>query len=178
MVFRSTCLLLLFVLFAGQLFAECKATLGEKPTIEGLRLGMSASQVNEVIRGVGKVKIKKDGHYSFFKTKLKNKKRGRFVGLRSIFLRFYDKQLYQIEFFFHENRYSNEVGQFVSKFSKENAFPADIFTIEHGYAVAQCVGFSLRADTKLNPHITMTEDAVAEKVAAEAPSPTNLLGTE
>ena len=110
------------------------------------------------------MKVKPTGQRTFLKTKIKPSAKGGLNGIRSIFLRFFDGRLYQTEIFYHKGSKPQDLSAFSKDYSTRNRFPFDHWKIKYGYAVAKCAGFTLRADTILNPHIEITDELTLEKV--------------
>lgn len=144
---------------------KCELNLTEAPTLQNLRLGMSPNDARNVLKL--KVKADKRGQSTFFKNYIKKKAKGNLIGIRAIYLRFYNRKLYQIEFFFEQNYRWQNLESLLVDYSATNNFPREFWQTEYGYADANCNGFSLDADYKLNPHIQLTNDAIAEIVEKE-----------
>lgn len=144
---------------------KCELNLTEAPTLKNLKLGMSPVEARNVL-GI-KVKADKEGQSTYFQNYIKKKAKGKLAGIRAIFLRFYDAQLYQIELFYEEPYAWQNLESLLDYYSAKNNFPGEFWLTEYGYAEANCNGFSLDADYKLNPHIQLTNDAVAEVVEKE-----------
>ena len=84
-----------------------------------------------------------------------------------------------MEFFYSDAAdTSGGVEDFVQRFAAGNGFALENFEIKHGYAKAKCDGFSIRANKKLNSHITITDDQAAAKAKDQSGSITDLLDTE
>ncbi len=155
------------LLLSANLFAQqkCELNLSEAPTLQNLRLGMSPVEARNVL-GI-KVKAEKEGQSTYFQNYIKKKAKGNLTGIRAIYLRFYDAKLYQIEFFYEQNYRWQNLDNLIDNYSVKSNFPREFWLTEYGYADANCNGFSLDADYKLNPHIQLTNDAIAEIVEAE-----------
>ncbi len=149
------------VLLAADASAQCTLTFAEAPTLVNLRLGMSPAEVNSALNGAARVKVKKDGQYSYFKSYLKKgKAKGILTGARAFYVRFFDKRVYQIEIFYHNEFQSTDLESFVRSFSARTNFNFGNFKIENGYAKAECEGFTVAADTILNPHLELTDEGI------------------
>jgi hypothetical protein len=144
---------------------KCELTLNEAPVLQNLRLGMSSDEASNVL-GI-KVKIKSVGQRTFFKNYLKQNAKGRLIGTRAMFLRFYEGKLYQIEFFYDQAYRWQTLESLLEDYSMQNNFPKEFWQTKYGYANANCNGFSLNADYILNPHIQLTNDGIAELVEEE-----------
>ncbi len=160
----TTFLILIFAIvgFAQQ---KCELTLNQSPTLQNLKLGMSPFEAKNIL-GI-KVKAKKQGQSTYFQNYIKKKAEGKLAGIRAIFLRFYDAKLYQIELFYEEPYAWQNLESLIDDYSVKNNFPKEFWSTEYGYADANCNGFSLDADYKLNPHIQLTNDAIAKFVEKE-----------
>lgn len=155
------------LLLSANLFAQqkCELNLSEAPTLQSLRLGMSPLEARSIL-GI-KVKGKKKGQSTFFQNYIKKKAKGNLTGIRAIYLRFYDAKLYQIEFFYEQNYRWQNLDNLLDDYSASRNFPREFWQTEYGYSEADCNGFSLDADYKLNPHIQLTNDGIAELVEKE-----------
>jgi hypothetical protein len=111
-----------------------------------------------------KVKVKPDGQRVFFKNYIKKKAKQNLTGLRAIFLRFYDGKLYQIELFYNKEYRWQSLENFLNDYSSQNNFPGEYWQTEYGYSKANCKGFTIDADYVLNPHIQLTDDAIANLI--------------
>ena len=145
--------------------AECKLTIPESPPIAAVRLGMSPEDVNAALAGAARVKVKSDEQTSYFKSFRKpGKAKGALKGARAFFVRFFERRVYQVEIFYHEGSRPTNLESFVEAYSNASGFPQSTFVIKHGYATAKCDGFVIRADTKLNPHIEITDEVALKKL--------------
>ncbi len=156
--------------FTTNTFAQevCDLTLEQSPTLQNLKLGISPIKASNIL-GI-KVKVKPEGQRSFFKNYIKKKAKGNLVGIRALFIRFYDNKIYQIEIFYEKDYRWQDLETFLSDYSTNNNFQENLWQTEHGYSKANCQGFSLDADYVLNPHIQLTNDAIAkivEQIRAE-----------
>ena len=155
--------LLLAASFSAQ--EKCRLNLPESPTLQNLKLGMSETEARNVL-GI-KVKADDEGQSTFFQNYIKKKAKGKLIGTRALYLRFYNARLYQIEFFYEENYRWPDLENLLDDYSARQNFARDLWNLEYGYATAECDGFSLAADYILNPRIQLTDDTIAEIVAAE-----------
>jgi len=144
---------------------KCELALEQAPMLQNLRLGMLPQEVTSALKL--KLKVKTKGQKSFFKSYAKKKAKRNLAGIRAIFLRFYDGKLYQIEFFYEKDYRWQNLESLLDYYSTQNNFPKEFWQNEYGYASADCKGFSLDADYILNPHIQLTNDAIAELVEKE-----------
>lgn len=155
------------LIFSMTIFAQqkCELTLDQSPTLQNLSLGMSPIEARSLL-GI-KVKADKEGQSTYFQNYIKKKAKGNLTGIRAIFLRFYDAELYQIELFYEKPYRWQNLDSLLDDYSLQNNFSREFWHTEYGYAEANCNGFSLDADYKLNPHIQITNDAIDEIVEKE-----------
>lgn len=125
---------------------------------------MTPDEVNAVLSGAARVKVKKDSRYTFFKNYLKNNAKGVLSGARAFYIRFYERRVYQIELFYNRGYRWQELKTFVGDYSNSAGIALENFEFKNGYATAECVGFTIKADYILNPHIEITDDVVKERV--------------
>jgi hypothetical protein len=158
-------ILLLSVAISAQ--EKCDLTIRDAPRLLKLTLGMSSTEVNKAFGRDLKVKVKPKGQRSFFRNYIKKSARGSLQGIRALFLRFHNGLLYQIELFYNDDYNSSDLTTFINKYSAKNNFPVSLWRIKHGYAKVKCNGFSLKADSILNPHIEMTDEATYGRIETE-----------
>jgi hypothetical protein len=144
---------------------KCELNLSQSPTLQKLKLGMTPSEASNVL-GI-KVKVKPEGQRSFFRNYIKKKAKGNLTGIRALFVRFYDGKIYQIEIFYEKDYRWQTLESMIDDYSASNNFPKEFWLNEYGYAKANCKGFSIDADYILNPHIQISEDAIAELVESK-----------
>jgi len=160
-------LVILSILFFSSLAVaqeECKLTLSEAPTLLNLRLGMTVGEVNSVLGGDLKVKVKTEGERTFFKNYIKKPAKGSLTGIRAVYLSFLEGRLYQAELFYEEDYRWPDLDSLLRSYSSDAAFSYDFWKVKNGYARARCDGFSLDADRVLGAHIQLTDDASMARV--------------
>lgn len=164
---RKIIILITIFLFTVNISAKekCELTLDSSPTLQKLKLGISPKESSSIL-GI-KVKVKSEGQRAFFKNYIKKKAKGNLTGIRALFLRFYNAKLYQIEIFYEKDYRWQNLEEFLTYYSSNNSFSKDFWKTKYGYSKATCKGFSLNADYILNPHIQLTDDAIAEIVEKE-----------
>ena len=161
-------LLVLLIVLTGDSSAQCDLVIEDSPKMVGLRLGMTAAEVNAALGGAAKVKVKTDGQYSYFKSYLKKgKSKGVLTGARAFYVRFYNKRLYQVEIFYHRDYRWNSLESLISDYSSESGFPFEYWKTKHGYATAKCDSFTVKADYILNPHLEISNEAVVDAIEKE-----------
>ena len=162
--YLTTCLILLLAMqLSAQ--AKCELVLGEAPTLQHLKLGMTETETR---RAIGlKVKAGETGQSTFFKNYIKSKAKRNLTGVRALYLRFYNERLYQIEFFYEPDYRWQNLENLLDDYSAKNNFPREFWESKYGYASADCAGFSLKANYQLNPHIQLTDKRIAEIVKSE-----------
>jgi len=158
----------LFLIGAVIAQEKCELTIGDSPRLLNLKLGMNLAETNAALGGDLRVKVKPNGQRSFMRNYRKKTPKGSLRGIRALFLRFFDERLYQIEIFYNKEDRPMDLTAFANNYSAKSSFPANLWKIKYGYATAKCVGFTLRADTILNPHIELTDENGLEKIAAAA----------
>lgn len=157
------------------LFAPCVAQepcglkLNQSPAVQGLRLEMPPEQVRSIL-GL-KVKVsKKTGEGVFFQNFIKDAPPASLKGVRAIYLRFFNRKLYQIEIFYESRFDIKTVEQFTASLSKNLNLPASAWQNVKGRQEIKCDGFTIIADNVLNPRVELTDDlglAAFEKAQAD-----------
>ena len=137
----------------------CSRSLGEAPALVGFRLGMSIEQTQTALGSRFKIPKKKTGEGSLFQNFSGEQPPANLSGVHALFLRFFDFKLFQIEIFYEESAKPNKLVEFTEALSTDFAMPPAAWTIEKGRAVLDCGDFTVTADTLLNPHVELTDDA-------------------
>jgi len=139
----------------------CNKSLNEAPPLFGLRLGMSFAEAQAVLgRGI-KLPRKKSGEGSFFQNFIDQPAPGNLTGVRALFLRLFNHRIYQIEIFYEDGGQSVKLEDFINRLSATLPLPASAWTFEKGQAIMDCGSFTARADTILNPHVELTDNAAS-----------------
>lgn len=144
----------------------CDLTPNDAPTVFGLRLQMTPAQVKTVFGKKLKLNVKRKG--TFFQNFIDKPPPAFLTGVRALYLRFFDRKLYQIEVFYQneierESAAPSEIKttEFVNQLSANFNLPgiAAWDTKDKRYYKLTCDGFSLAADRVLNPHVELTDEA-------------------
>ena len=138
--------------------SKCSLELSNAPTLLGLRLEMSPDEVRGVFGGKLKIKVKKEG--TFFQNYIEKKPPPSLPNVRALYLRFFDRKLYQIEIFYELQNKRQTLEEFITEFSARLNLPTDLWTKKHGTAEINCAAFSLTADNVLNPRIELTDKPI------------------
>jgi len=164
---KSLVLVLLLVSSATFVSARPSCTPIEQTSeiLFNLRLGNSVPEVSQILGKGLKIKTKSDGDYRFFQNYIGKKPPANLTGVRAFYLRFFEKKLYQIEFFYEETKYPTEINDFAQIISNQLNLPFSEWTFAHRQAVRKCGEISFKADYQLNPRIELTNEAIREKVA-------------
>lgn len=128
-----------------------------------LKLGMTVDEVNQRF-GNFKIKIKNNDDYRFFQNYIDRKPPKNLNGVRTIYLRFFEKRLYQIEIFYEENKYPADIKSFSEIVSNQLNLPIADWKFAHRQAVYKCAEKSLTIDYQLNPRVELTNEIVKKQV--------------
>lgn len=165
-IMKLIVLAFLLSVFVGPCAAQekCDFNFEKAPVLLNLKLQMSPQEAQSVLgRGV-KVKIKKNGQRTFFQNFIKNPAPPLLNGVRALYLRFFDRRLYQIEIFY-ENR---SKWQTLEDFTKDLApiFETSAVSWQKapGKRILNCAGTTLIVDKVLNPRIEVTDEKTRRKV--------------
>ena len=158
---------LIFLLFlsVGSAAAEdCGEISKTSEALLNLQLGMSVNMVKTRFSRL-KLKVKNDQDYRFFKNYINKKPPLGLEGVRALYLRFFEKKLYQIEIFWEENKYPAVIKDFAETVSKQMNLPLDDWKFAHRQATLRCGKTSLAVDYQLNPRIELTDLNTEEKLS-------------
>ena len=160
-------ILILFLLICiAPAAAQKECDVRNAPALLNLNLGISTAQARNANNRKLKVKNENDGEYTFFENYIDKSPKGILEGLKAVYLRFYKGKLFQIELFYKDKYKWQNLSQLIGDYSAQNNFPNDFWTIDYGYAKADCAGFALKADYILNPHIQLTDEEIFRQVEA------------
>ena len=125
---------------------------------------MSPEQARSVFGRDLKIKIKKNGERTFFQNYIKQPAPNSLRGVRALYLRFFDRRLYQIEIFYEPQPNLKTLEDIAAALSSQLNFPAADWKIENNRAETVCGETSLVADHILNPRVELTDETVRAKV--------------
>lgn len=157
-------ILFLFVFSLPILAQEnCFQITNTSEVLLSLNLGMTVDEVNKRFKNL-KIKIKNNNDFRFFQNYIDKKPPQELSGVRAIYLRFFEKRLYQIEIFWEEDKYPSDIKNFTEIVSNQLNLPVEDWKFAHRQAVLKCAETTLKADYQLNPRIELTDDSVLKKV--------------
>ena len=139
---------------------NCDMSRQTAPLLLQLRIGMSPEQSQTVFGKALKIKIKKNGERTFFQNYIKKPAPGSLRGVRALYLRFFDRKLYQIEIFYEPRIELNTLGKVVNLLSSQLNLPIDDWQTKNNRAEIKCGEISLVTDYILNPRIELTDATI------------------
>lgn len=142
----------------------CELTSKTAPLLLDLRIGMSPEQTQAIFGRDLKIKIKKKGERTFFQNYIKNPAPPLLRGVRALYLRFFDRSLYQIEIFYEPRLKLNALENLTAALSSQLNFSAADWETKNNRAVLNCGEISLVADYVLNPRIELTDEIVRAQI--------------
>jgi hypothetical protein len=128
---------------------------------------MSIEQTQESLGRRYKIPKKKTGEGSFFQNFEGEQPPADLSGVHALFLGYFDFKLYQIELFYEDTAKPSKLDDFTQTLSTDLALPPAAWTVERGKATMNCGDFILTADTLLNPHVELTDDALSKAFQAK-----------
>ncbi len=158
-------LLLLFFPAARAAQEVCELKSKTAPLLLNLTIGASPEQARANFGKDLKIKIKKSGERTFFQNYIKKPAPERLGGVRALYLRFYDRKLYQIEIFYEPRADLPNLETIVNALSAQLNFPVAVWRIENNRAEIKCGEVSLIADNVLNPRVELTDETVRAAIA-------------
>lgn len=157
----------MFSTFVATAQQPCDLTAKSAPLLLNLQIGMSPENSQAVFGRELKIKIKKKGERTFFQNYIKNPAPASLQGVRALYLRFFDRTLYQIEIFYEPRADLKTLDEITNALSSQLNLPASNWQIENNRAETICGEISLAADNILNPRIELTDRTLRAKVEAE-----------
>lgn len=163
---KLTAAILFLLVFVAVAAAQETCELSSKTAtlFLNLQIGMSPEQAQNVFNKDLKIKIKKNGERTFFQNFIKKPAPNSLHGIRALYLRFFDRRLYQIEIFYEPRQDLITIEEITRVLSVQLSFPASAWQIESNRAEIKCGEISLVADNILNPRIELTNEAIRAKV--------------
>jgi hypothetical protein len=143
---------------------NCQLEAKTAPLLLNLRIGMSPDEARSVFGKDLKIKIKKNGERTFFQNYIKKPAPASLRGVRALYLRFFDRRLYQIEIFYEPRSDLQTLEAIINALSSQLNFFSSNWQIENNRAAINCGSISLIADNILNPRIELTDEIVRAKI--------------
>ncbi|MCY7345424.1 MAG: hypothetical protein LH614_04315 [Pyrinomonadaceae bacterium] len=150
----------LVFIVAGTAQTNCEFNSKPAPLLLNLQTGMSPEQAQSVFGKALKIKIKKNGERTFFQNYIKKPAPDVLRGVRALYLRFYDRKLYQIEIFYEPRNDLKTLEEVVNALSAQFNLPVADWQIKDNRAQINCGEIALVADYILNPRIELTDEIV------------------
>ena len=157
----------LVFIVAGTAQTNCEFNPKPAPLLLNLQTGMSPEQAQSVFSKALKIKIKKNGERTFFQNYIKKPAPESLRSVRALYLRFFDRKLYQIEIFYEPRNDLKTLAEIVNALSAQLNLPAAEWQIENKRAEIKCGANSLVADDVLNPRIESTDETIRAAVEQE-----------
>ena len=136
------------------------------PLLLNLQIGMSPAEAQTIFGVDLKIKIKKSGERTFFQNFIKKPAPDSLRGVRALYLRFFDRRLYQIEIFYEPRTDLPTLETIADALAAQLNFPISDWQIKNNRAEIVCGETSLVADYILNPRVELTNETVRAKVEA------------
>ena len=153
------CVTFTFLFATGIAQPPCGRSIAESPSLAGFRLGMSIDETQAALGSKYKIPKKKTGEGSYFEDFAKAPAVGDLSGVHALFLRFFNFKLYQIEIFYEDPAKPKKLEEFTQSLSSNLDLPPDAWHFKNQRAEINCGDFAVTADTLLNPHVELTDDA-------------------
>ncbi len=125
---------------------------------------MTAPEAQNAVGKKLKVKVKKKGERTFFQNFIKKPPPNTLMGVRALYLRFFNGTLYQIEIFYDEKTDWKIVAATAEFLPAKLNLAQSLRENTLNRIESKCVGFSLVADNVLNPRIELTDETIRAQV--------------
>lgn len=162
----SVLLFLVFTLSNASASAQENCPLPDSPALFGLKLGMSPEEAQAVVGSKLKIKFKTTGEKTIFQNYIEESPPAPLAGTRALYLRFFDRRLYQIEIFYQEIPSVKTLEDFTNSVAAKWNFPVSAWQREEIKSVINCENFSVVAMKILNPKIEITDETAGAKIEA------------
>lgn len=157
-------LLALFSAYSAPARSSCDLKSIAAPLLLNLQTGISPEQAQAILGRAVKIKIKKTGERTFFQNFIKKPAPASLRGVRALYLRFFDRALYQIEIFYEPQSNFRSLDDIAAGLSSQFNLSDSDWTIENNRARAICGEISLIADNVLNPRVELTDETTRSRV--------------
>lgn len=163
---KLSCLVFFFLVPAVAAAAQEMCELASKtaPILLNLQIGMSPEQARAIFGRDLKIKVKKHGERTFFQNFIKKSPPASLNGVRALYLRFFDGELYQIEIFYEARRNFDSLEAITNSLAAQLSFPIADWQIDNNRARIKCNEISLVADNILNPRIELTNETIQAEI--------------
>lgn len=152
--------------FAARAQEACGWTNKTASIILNLRLGMTTEEAQTALGKDLKIKLKAKGDYRFFQNYIDKNPPPGLRGVRALYLRFFERRLYQIEIFYNED-FSPALENFAARLAAQLNFSPSEWIYENKRALIRCGENSLAADYVLNPRVELTDETALSKVSEQ-----------
>jgi hypothetical protein len=165
----KTILLLLLIIFfttPSSVKAQevCNLRTATAPVILNLKVGMSLEQVNSIFARNLKIKIKKSGQRTFFQNFIKKPAPPSLNGVRALYLRFFNRELYQFEIFYENKSEWQTLADFTNNLTANLNLPEATWENVKGQNTLNCSQITLVADKILNPRVEITDTSILAEI--------------
>lgn len=159
---KSLLIILFSLCLAGFGTAQTTCDLASKsaPLLLSLQIGMSPEQAQAIFGKALKIKIKKNGERTFFQNYIKKPAPESLRGVRALYLRFFDRKLYQIEIFYEPQVELKSLEVVTAELAAQLNLPIPDWEIKSNSAEIKCGEISLVTDYILNPRIELTDETI------------------
>lgn len=164
---KSAALIFIFLLStaaAASAQETCRLDAATAPLLLNLQTGASPEQAQSVLGNSLKIKIKKKGERTVFQNYIKSPAPDSLRGVRALYLRFFDRRLYQIEIFYEPRADLKTLEAITNTLAAQLNFPASDWQIKNNRAEIRCGAASLVADNILNPRVELTDETVRAQI--------------
>ncbi len=155
---------LVFFAADGAAQAICELRSKSAPLLLNLQIGMFPEQIQTIFGRDLKIKIKKSGERTFFQNYIKKPAPDSLRGVRALYLRFFDRRLYQIEIFYEPRADLQTLESIAAALAAQFNLPASNWKIENNLAQIICAEASLVADNILNPRVELTDETILAEI--------------
>ena len=163
---KLICFISLTLLFVLPSAAQevCQNGVENAPAPLGLQLRMSPEQAQARFGKALKISFKTRDEKVIFQNYIDKRAGGALAGVRALYLRFFDRRLYQIEVFYEEIPNVKTLENFTELLSANQNFSVANWSQIKNAAVIDCGSFKIIADKILNPRVEATDEAVRAEV--------------
>jgi len=138
----------------------CDLSSKPAPLLLNLQIGMLPEQTQMIFAKALKIRIKKNGERTFFQNYIKKPAPDSLRGVRALYLRFFDRKLYQIEVFYEPRTDLKTFEDISILLLLQLDLPISKVEVKNERTKIECGNISLVADYALNPRIELTDETV------------------
>lgn len=125
---------------------------------------MSPEQARAAVGKNIKIKVRSAAQKTIFQNYIKKPPPPALAGVRAVYLRFFNRRLYQIEVFYEEKSRIRSLADFTAMLADKFEFSSFVWQERVIDSIIDCGDFTVVADNVLNPRVEITDEIARRAV--------------